>query len=462
MRDQEIVDLMEAYSSIYSAQEELAEEVEIAAQYFYEMGLNEEGVEILIEELGVEEFSEWVYDIADDYYLTERKLGAGETALPASSRKRIGGRSAASRKFSDPTKKTTAGGKRRAARAAARAESESQETPRQARIRELRARAADKATKKQPKKQGLLDRVAGAVNRGLDAAKNKAQKDIETRKKFMSNVRGTVEVAKKAAGKVGGVAKEVGKGASGAVKFAAAVTREEVELWVNSLIEEGYDLSEYTWDDMYEIYMEEVKQLDENRMAAYTAGMSDGARASAGTQVGSRVADSMSRSNVKFFFGRRKQGGQAGYSPNPSSPATRNRTGRGTPVQYRGGPLEMPKGNSSFKNFSSTHKEEVDLFDYILEHLVAEGYAETPEAAEAIMVNMSEDWRDGILQQLDEISDRLARRARREREARYNKSVNQSINSASMYGSDWSTQERKVNRLNQSLQKRGIKPIPTN
>jgi len=32
---------------------------------------------------------------------------------------------------------------------------------------------------------------------------------------------------------------------------------EEVELWVNSLVEEGYDLSEYTWEDMYEHYLNE-------------------------------------------------------------------------------------------------------------------------------------------------------------------------------------------------------------
>jgi hypothetical protein len=32
---------------------------------------------------------------------------------------------------------------------------------------------------------------------------------------------------------------------------------EEVENWVNSLLEEGYDLSEYTWEEMYEAYIEE-------------------------------------------------------------------------------------------------------------------------------------------------------------------------------------------------------------
>lgn len=33
---------------------------------------------------------------------------------------------------------------------------------------------------------------------------------------------------------------------------------EEVEDWVNALVEEGYDVSEYTWDEMFEIYMDEA------------------------------------------------------------------------------------------------------------------------------------------------------------------------------------------------------------
>jgi hypothetical protein len=42
-------------------------------------------------------------------------------------------------------------------------------------------------------------------------------------------------------------------------------------------------------------------------------------------------------------------------------------------------------------------KEQVDLYDIILSHLLDEGYAETQEQAEVIMVNMSEDWRESIL-----------------------------------------------------------------
>ena len=41
---------------------------------------------------------------------------------------------------------------------------------------------------------------------------------------------------------------------------------------------------------------------------------------------------------------------------------------------------------------------ETDIFDYILEHLVAEGYADTNKAALAIMANMSEEWKESILE----------------------------------------------------------------
>ena len=42
-------------------------------------------------------------------------------------------------------------------------------------------------------------------------------------------------------------------------------------------------------------------------------------------------------------------------------------------------------------------RDSYDYYDIILSHLLDEGYAETPEAAEAIMVNMSEEWRQSIL-----------------------------------------------------------------
>jgi hypothetical protein len=46
-----------------------------------------------------------------------------------------------------------------------------------------------------------------------------------------------------------------------------------------------------------------------------------------------------------------------------------------------------------------TLTQSVDLYDIILSHLIDEGYAETVENAESIMVNMSEDWRESIVEE---------------------------------------------------------------
>jgi len=48
------------------------------------------------------------------------------------------------------------------------------------------------------------------------------------------------------------------------------------------------------------------------------------------------------------------------------------------------------------KNQSSM--EEVDVFDIIKGHLIDEGFADTEEAALAIMTNMSEDWKQSIVE----------------------------------------------------------------
>ena len=50
---------------------------------------------------------------------------------------------------------------------------------------------------------------------------------------------------------------------------------------------------------------------------------------------------------------------------------------------------------------AAVKKEQVDIYDIILSHLLDEGYAETPEAAEVIMVNMSEEWVEDIMERMD-------------------------------------------------------------
>jgi hypothetical protein len=59
-----------------------------------------------------------------------------------------------------------------------------------------------------------------------------------------------------------------------------------------------------------------------------------------------------------------------------------------------------------------TRKEQVDIYDIILSHLLDEGYADTEQAAEVIMVNMSEDWRESIME-ADSLAAMAARREKR-------------------------------------------------
>ena len=57
------------------------------------------------------------------------------------------------------------------------------------------------------------------------------------------------------------------------------------------------------------------------------------------------------------------------------------------------------KGEKTGLNIKDSY--EYDTFDTILEHLVAEGYADTEEAALVIMANMSEEWRQSIVEAIE-------------------------------------------------------------
>ena len=57
---------------------------------------------------------------------------------------------------------------------------------------------------------------------------------------------------------------------------------------------------------------------------------------------------------------------------------------------------------SGAEKVASRLGEDLDTYDIVLEYLCLEGYADTLEAAEIIMVNMSEDWRQSIVEEYEE------------------------------------------------------------
>jgi hypothetical protein len=172
MNIQEIRELQEAYQAVYTPQE-LTEEVEIATEYFYEIGLNEHGIDILIEELGVEEFVEWVDEIAEEYTLNEatrlqkddRKLKGPKGSRPQSTTKAREKIQGGVTMKSSEAPKSTISARKRATKAAAEKQPETQETPDQ-------------------KKQG----IAGRIGAALGAAVKRGREDIATTRRTAQTI----------------------------------------------------------------------------------------------------------------------------------------------------------------------------------------------------------------------------------------------------------------------------------
>jgi hypothetical protein len=80
-------------------------------------------------------------------------------------------------------------------------------------------------------------------------------------------------------------------------------------------------------------------------------------------------------------------------------------SGKRKPQVSRGKYAEQEKEKNRFANrLTRSDKQGIrdsyDYYDIILSHLLDEGYAETQEAAEAIMVNMSEGWMGSIVEEV--------------------------------------------------------------
>jgi hypothetical protein len=270
---------------------------------------------------------------------------------------------------------------------------------------------------------------------------------------------------------------------------------EEVENWVNSLVEEGYDLSDYTWEEMYESYIEEQggqrgsgsnpSQTNQSVSGSQigSAMRSAGNVLAYGNAQGTRPTTQSRQTNVRGggtnpppastakpaptsgnyqsrFAGARdaafaraqnikgspvvgprpaagapaarpaagaptRPAATAPATPKPAAPAGGSALDRATaaaskpaafspkPQSDVGGMIarsqarqaaQTPKPAPSTAAAKPTPRQarlnmemEYDTFDTVLEYLVAEGYADTEEAALVIMANMSEEWKQSIV-----------------------------------------------------------------
>ena len=267
---------------------------------------------------------------------------------------------------------------------------------------------------------------------------------------------------------------------------------EGVENWVHSLLEEGYDLSDYTWEEMYESYLEEQGRPDSaaiRNQNVYTppaserpqiagggmGGMRGSGRDRNATQTSSSpgalrvpapTAAKIEPYKSKFAgardaaFEKAKQikgspvlgpkivgsGGNGNTSPTLARPAATAPSSKpdaaktATPEKKMGGdPMDqwaranptlaakVKPGQSGYNTIrtrldaDNDRQENYDAYDLVLSHLINEGYADTQEAALAIMGNMSEEWSQSIISEgpnYDKNRQRAAKRAAERNEAR--------------------------------------------
>ena len=197
-------------------EEFILETVDIATNHLFEMGLNEHGLELVVEQLGEERFLEYVFNLSEDYMLTEaRRSGRIEpvtsTGKPIASLK--GGAKAASIRSKQKQKAARDVTPERPSGMTAALKSQSEVA------KKLTASRGDKAVKtavaQQPKTRSKADETKDKIARGILGFISGAQKQYE---KGMKRHRAAMQMASVTAKTGANVAKTLKKGAEVAGK----------------------------------------------------------------------------------------------------------------------------------------------------------------------------------------------------------------------------------------------------
>ncbi len=314
MNPKEIIGLAEAYYQVYEIQE-LTEEVEIATEYFYEMGLNENGIDILVEELGEDEFVAWVYDIAEEYTLSEaRRSGRIEPVTK-------GGKSIGSLK----------GGAKTAAISRLRREKEA-------------SRSGEKATSSS---SGMTTALRS------QAAKSSASKQKPTKPQ-----EAPAQTKRGIGGFIGSIVQRA--------KDDTALLKKSVDTARGVAARRGAEVKA-----VYDTARAKGKEVEQTPQATRARRVA--------TVAAGRTAQAVGKAAVK------------------TAGATGAAVGAGVAARRKGATAAQTAGRVA-GTFAKKIGEEVDIYDIILSHLLDEGYADTEESATAIMVSMSEEWRQDIME----------------------------------------------------------------
>lgn len=275
----------------------IEESIDIATEYLCEEGLSVEDVEDLISELGAEEFSEWVMQLGYETLLEWRRGPGGTKVRGAQVSK--GGKHISTLKGGAKTSaiRGTAEHKRR------KAEKEAPSTP-SGMTAALKSQSQITKKSKEPKRDDVKKptsttselpkavrrtRQQGKVTLGPRTTKTVQTKSTTQEKptattsekgpnpEVRNMVRGAVADAAEFINrgrKAGEAARKKGLAAGLRSFFFKPEYHEEFEMWVDNLLEEGYDLSEYTWDELYEEYELQEKAVSEQQQKLFGLALS--------------------------------------------------------------------------------------------------------------------------------------------------------------------------------------------
>lgn len=166
----------------------------------------------------------------------------------------------------------------------------------------------------------------------------------------------------------------------------------DIQEWVEALIEEGYDLDEYTDEELYEAYLDEVR--GGGKIDPVSGFPKHGEKVSRTPQEAGLLMSPLDRAKARENALRKR--GNTKQANQIQSRFIRP-TERGVNRAIHASNVARADEK---KRLMSPQNEEFDLYDLVSEYLVSEGFCDSYEDADVIMANMSEEWRDGIVEEI--------------------------------------------------------------
>ena len=212
-----------------------------------------------------------------------------------------------------------------------------------------------------------MRKAGDAMKKAGDAVKGAADRAVGTAKAAKAGVEIAGTIAKDEMGRAGRKAAHSATKAADAVKSAPGKARDKAKKGIKGFIKRQ---AEKVVKRMSE---ENVEELYKGKH-----GQTDKQYADSRSQGGKMVSGDSKMSGAEYTHGRRVKAANPGMQPDvggKTKPKSQGKMDKGTRAD-----LEYRKANLK--------KEELDIFDVVLEFLQAEGYAETLEEAEWMMANL--------------------------------------------------------------------------